>query len=726
MYTANVGTNVYAVKIEDFHQGDEEQANLLVELTILQSFPHDRLVKFIIAGCQKIHESPVEYKIMIVMELCKNGALREVLKRKISWPLKVRLALDISQGIAFLHDNGIIHRDIKTTNVLVDDQWRAKLCDFSFAIHNDSKSKRHYTYGTEEFMSPEIAFALDFDLSTDIFSFGILLCEIMTDIEPSIRKPQESFALNEEDIRSRVLPDCPEAFEALALQCCESDPSKRPSVATCVEELETILAELGGVKSYDLPNDNNIVLRPEVIKSTNSPEREGRVQSTRNITIGNNKEATSTVNNNHHLKELQDEIDALKHEGKKMSKELHSLSVVSANRDMLFSKLLSKIKGSEVVSKIDRDELNKIGTDMIMSKLESNLHSMETELNNIQTYSSNIDKREILGRLNSLEESINDMKTKLNLTTQSEKRIPVVPIKPIEIKESDEEVEDFIIDLVDFPTTVKKDNGNNDSKNEIIAPTNTNVQDDVVLNDILLDDDDDDNISVSKEEFPKVVNNDKKPTADLDKALGSFLSIIGKCSENNNRTRELMSNLDRIADAKLSYNTPNKLKVMAANAAVNNTTPKPSTMKDFTWRDIETPSVNSYRIESSLIQDTISKRLKSVSPSHHFQGKFSPRISTTSSIGKNSIGSVLRSADTDMEKKVAVSKFFEPPRSVLKTTTATRIDTMSSLDYSFKEKSDYNRRLVPSSTKSNPTLERFSPEKSNAMKYQELLEQKYT
>jgi serine/threonine protein kinase len=71
-------------------------------------------------------------------------------------------------------------RDIKTTNVLLDDFWRCKLCDFSFAIHDTSNLKCNLTYGTEEFMSPEISLAQNFSFSTDIFSFGIVLCEIIT------------------------------------------------------------------------------------------------------------------------------------------------------------------------------------------------------------------------------------------------------------------------------------------------------------------------------------------------------------------------------------------------------------------------------------------------------------------------------------------------------------------------------------------------------------------
>ena len=76
-------------------------------------------------------------------------------------------------------------RDVKTTNVLIDEFYRAKLCDFSFACHEECISKKDFIYGTDEFMCPEVALALDFDKSADIFSFGIILCELMTLKEPS-------------------------------------------------------------------------------------------------------------------------------------------------------------------------------------------------------------------------------------------------------------------------------------------------------------------------------------------------------------------------------------------------------------------------------------------------------------------------------------------------------------------------------------------------------------
>jgi serine/threonine protein kinase len=143
-----------------------------------------------------------------------------------------------------------LYRDIKTANVLVDEEWRGKLCDFSFACNEECSSKRDFIYGTEEFMSPEISLALDFDRSSDIFSFGITLCEMITFREPSTeflcRKAQNIFALDEKELADAIVEGSPEELEALACQCCDVDTSKRPTIQTCIEELEALLHTMGG------------------------------------------------------------------------------------------------------------------------------------------------------------------------------------------------------------------------------------------------------------------------------------------------------------------------------------------------------------------------------------------------------------------------------------------------------------------------------------------------
>lgn len=159
--------------------------------------------------------------------------------------------LDLSDLIE-LHALDVMEfcRDIKTTNVLVDQEWRGKLCDFSFACHEECFSKQDFIYGTDEFMSPEISLALDFDKSADIFSFGIILCEAITWREPSghflHRRAQNMFALDEMELADVVMPGCPEELEALACLCCDVETYKRPTIQTCIEELESLLHLLGG------------------------------------------------------------------------------------------------------------------------------------------------------------------------------------------------------------------------------------------------------------------------------------------------------------------------------------------------------------------------------------------------------------------------------------------------------------------------------------------------
>ena len=91
-------------------------------------------------------------------------------------------------------------------------------------------------------MSPEIALGMDFGLSSDIFSFGIVLCEIITGKEPNDeflkRTPRTQFSLNEDELRDCVLEGCPDELQVMALQCCDSDADYRPSAAQCVEILE--------------------------------------------------------------------------------------------------------------------------------------------------------------------------------------------------------------------------------------------------------------------------------------------------------------------------------------------------------------------------------------------------------------------------------------------------------------------------------------------------------
>jgi LIM domain kinase 1 len=91
-------------------------------------------------------------------------------------------------------------------------------------------------------MSPEIALGEDFGTASDIFSFGIVLCEMITGREPSAsflkRMARDLFALPEEELRGNVLPGCPDSFEALTLQCCAQHPDDRISAPEIADWLQ--------------------------------------------------------------------------------------------------------------------------------------------------------------------------------------------------------------------------------------------------------------------------------------------------------------------------------------------------------------------------------------------------------------------------------------------------------------------------------------------------------
>lgn len=243
--------NDVAIKVLDVLEGIQEQINLLCELSVLQGVPSDRFVKFL--GARFLQEG----KMMIVMELCENGVLRDAICHKqLPWNLRVRLVLDAAQGLTFLHQRQIIHRDIKPTNILIDKHARARICGFAFCVHADSgRDQRKQLFGTREFMAPEVLGGGPACIESDIFSLGILLAEVLTGINPSsnflYRNEENGFAVDEKEIAKEVIAQCPPSLEALAYLCCSISCGQRPTAEQSVIELSAILKDLGGTFEYD-------------------------------------------------------------------------------------------------------------------------------------------------------------------------------------------------------------------------------------------------------------------------------------------------------------------------------------------------------------------------------------------------------------------------------------------------------------------------------------------
>uniref|UniRef100_A0A1J3IU07 Putative LRR receptor-like serine/threonine-protein kinase n=1 Tax=Noccaea caerulescens TaxID=107243 RepID=A0A1J3IU07_NOCCA len=185
-----------AVKVlsNNSYQGKREFAN---EVTLLSRIHHRNLVQFL-GYCQE------EGKNMLVYEFMHNGTLKEHLygvvprDRRISWIRRLEIAEDAARGIEYLHTGcvpAIIHRDLKTSNILLDKHMRAKVSDFGlskFAVDGTSHVSS-IVRGTVGYLDPEYYISQQLTEKSDVYSFGVILLELMSGQEAI---SNESFGVN--------------------------------------------------------------------------------------------------------------------------------------------------------------------------------------------------------------------------------------------------------------------------------------------------------------------------------------------------------------------------------------------------------------------------------------------------------------------------------------------------------------------------------------------------
>jgi len=166
------------------------------------------------------------------------------------WRLRLSFSIDIARALAYLHARKCIHRDLKGENLLVTSNGRLKITDFGFAriaARNEDESKRMTFCGTDSYMSPEILLGNEFDLPTDIFSMGIILCEIAARQlagDYHFKRAAPTFGIDTEEVKRRASPGCPEAFISLCLDCLALEPTARPTTRAILDRLREIEAEV--------------------------------------------------------------------------------------------------------------------------------------------------------------------------------------------------------------------------------------------------------------------------------------------------------------------------------------------------------------------------------------------------------------------------------------------------------------------------------------------------
>lgn len=158
---------------------------------------------------------------------------------------RLRIALDTASGLAFLHSRGIIHRDLKTLNVLLDDRGRAKICDFGLAQvkHASSRSDVGGISGTPAWLSPERVEGKTPTEKGDVYALGLLLWALLTSQEP-YDQVSNIFVLMKmiQEGRCESLPDdAPEPYAAIIKRCWAMAPEDRPSADQVAHELKGMI-----------------------------------------------------------------------------------------------------------------------------------------------------------------------------------------------------------------------------------------------------------------------------------------------------------------------------------------------------------------------------------------------------------------------------------------------------------------------------------------------------
>ncbi|KAK8465460.1 hypothetical protein PHAVU_009G089500 [Phaseolus vulgaris] len=237
------------------------------EVNLLSKIQHPNIISLL--GCSIDGDTR-----FIVYELMQNGSLEAHLHgpthgSALTWYMRMKIALDTAKGLEYLHEHcypAVIHRDMKSSNILLDANFNAKLSDFGLAITDGSQSKKNIKLsGTLGYVAPE--YLLDGKLSdkSDVYAFGVVLLELLLG-----RKPVEKLAPTQcQSIVTWAMPQLTDRAKlpnivdpvikntmdpkhlyqvaAVAVLCVQPEPSYRPLITDVLHSLIPLVPmELGG------------------------------------------------------------------------------------------------------------------------------------------------------------------------------------------------------------------------------------------------------------------------------------------------------------------------------------------------------------------------------------------------------------------------------------------------------------------------------------------------
>ncbi|MED6157627.1 putative serine/threonine-protein kinase pbl17 [Stylosanthes scabra] len=280
-------------------QGDREW---LAEVNYLGQFSHPNLVKLIGYCCEDEHR-------LLVYEYMASGSLEKHLFRRVgstlTWSKRMKIALHAARGLAFLHgaERPIIYRDFKTSNILLDADFNAKLSDFGLAKDGPMGDQTHVStrvMGTYGYAAPEYVMTGHLTARSDVYGFGVVLLELLIGrraldksrpsrehnlvewARPLLNHNKKLLKILDPKIEGQCSSKTAIKVANLAYQCLSQNPKGRPLMSQVVEILENFQSNGENEEEQLIRSGSSSLTIYEVPKGGNGNSAEDKNQSRNN------------------------------------------------------------------------------------------------------------------------------------------------------------------------------------------------------------------------------------------------------------------------------------------------------------------------------------------------------------------------------------------------------------------------------------------------------------
>ena len=286
VFSAKWRGSTFAVKKIDTREVSKDTIEeFCQEASMMKRLQHPALTLFMGVSMQT-------HNLCIVTEYAHKGSLFDIMRheqksRALSWLRALQIAYDVAKGMMYLHSYTppILHRDLKSLNILVDKNWRGKIADFGMTRFSEDGTYMSQC-GSPLWMSPEMISNKKYNEKADVFSFGIVLWEIYTRKIPYRDLKMSANKLVALVVRKRarptIPPEMPKKYRNLMVACWAHHAADRPSFVQIVTKLKAMLSNSqilahipnSSRKLLQMPADRNDTdsiseIKPQLVTMTN-------------------------------------------------------------------------------------------------------------------------------------------------------------------------------------------------------------------------------------------------------------------------------------------------------------------------------------------------------------------------------------------------------------------------------------------------------------------------